>query len=144
MTDRDDTDEWSWRFTSTAEGDLAALERTDRQQIVTKLENICNPPWRDLPDYGERLKNSPYRKVRVEGFRFSITFDRECKETVIARIKRRDGAYTVTIETDICREPSVGDSYGSGTTVSTSTTVTASGAWSWIPLSIVTSDQSEQ
>lgn len=92
----DDTgdDEWSWRFTATAKDDFAALEPDDRAQIVTKLDEICDSPWRDPPDYGEPLQNSPYKKVRVGQFRLSATFDRTASEMIIARIKRRGGAYT--------------------------------------------------
>lgn len=87
-------DEWSWRFTAKARKDFASIEQDDRAQIVTKLDEICESPWRDPPDYGEPLRNSPYKKVRVGQFRLSVTFDHAAREMIVARIKRRDGAYT--------------------------------------------------
>lgn len=85
---------WSWRFTSTSKDDFAGLDSDDQQQIVTKLDDICDSPWREPPDYGEPLQNSPYRKIRIGEFRLSVTFDRNSRAMIIARIKRRGGAYT--------------------------------------------------
>ena len=86
--------EWTWRFTSRARADFENLEHDDRQQIRRKLDEICETPWRDPPEYGEPMRNSPYRKVRIGSFRLSTTFDRENRDTVVARIKHRSGAYT--------------------------------------------------
>jgi mRNA interferase RelE/StbE len=88
------SDEWTWRFTSQARNDFEELERDDQQQIRRKLDEICESPWRDPPDYGEPMQNSPYKKVRVGGFRLSTTFDRDNEDMIIARIKHRGGAYT--------------------------------------------------
>ena len=65
-----------------------------REQIHAKLDEICSTPWRDPPDYGEPLHNSPFKKVRIGGFRLSATFDHDGKRMVIVRVKRRGGAYT--------------------------------------------------
>jgi hypothetical protein len=51
-------------------------------------------PWRDPPDYGEPLQNSPYKKIRIGEFRLSVNFRQDDGRLVVARIKRRDGAYT--------------------------------------------------
>jgi len=53
-----------------------------------------NSPWRDPPDYGEPLRNSPYKKIRVGEFRLSVAFRTEEQRLIVARIKRRGGAYT--------------------------------------------------
>lgn len=93
MTD-DDSEGWSWQLAPPAQDDLDDLNRTDRNQILDKIDDICDSPWRDPPGYGEPLQNSPYKKVRVGQFRLSVTFDRTDNVMVIARIKRRSGAYT--------------------------------------------------
>lgn len=86
--------QWSWQLTDTARGDFADLEPTDRERIAAKLEEICTSPWRDPPDYGEPLQNSPYKKIRVGPFRLSTSFDRDDEILTIHRIKSRSGAYT--------------------------------------------------
>lgn len=87
-------DEWVWELASTAEGDLASLDTDTQERILDKLDEIVNSPWRDPPDYGEPLQNSPRRKVRIGEFRLAVTFRRDDRRMVVARIKRRDGAYT--------------------------------------------------
>jgi mRNA-degrading endonuclease RelE of RelBE toxin-antitoxin system len=73
---------------------LDRLEPPERERIEEKLDEICGSPWREPPDYGEPLEGSPFRKVRIGGFRLSATFVGDEKEMVVARIKRRGGAYT--------------------------------------------------
>jgi mRNA interferase RelE/StbE len=68
--------------------------REGQDRILGKLDEVVESPWRDPPDYGEPLQNSPYRKIRVGGFRLSVAFRRDERRLVVARIKRRDGAYT--------------------------------------------------
>lgn len=86
--------EWTWRLTDTARSDFADLEQADRERIASKLEEICTSPWRDPPDYGEPLQNSPYKKIRVGPFRLSASFDRGEGVLTVHRIKPRSGAYT--------------------------------------------------
>lgn len=74
--------------------DLGALSNIEQERILEKLEEIVDSPWRDPPDYGEPLQNSPHRKVRIGAFRLSVTFYHDDKVLVVARIKRRSGAYT--------------------------------------------------
>lgn len=86
--------EWSWRLTDAARDDFEDLEPDDRQRIATKLEEICTSPWRDPPDYGEPLQNSPYKKIRIGPFRLSTSFERDEAVLTVHRIKPRSGAYT--------------------------------------------------
>jgi mRNA-degrading endonuclease RelE of RelBE toxin-antitoxin system len=88
------TEGWSWRLSSTARDVFESLESDERQRIEDKLDEICGSPWREPPEYGEPLEGSPFRKVRIGGFRLSVTFVREDSEMVVARVKRRGGAYT--------------------------------------------------
>jgi len=88
------SDGWSWHLSSTARSDFDSLEADEQERIEDKLDEICETPWRDPPEYGEPLQGSPYRKVRVGGFRLSVTFLHDDREMVVARIKRRRGAYT--------------------------------------------------
>jgi mRNA-degrading endonuclease RelE of RelBE toxin-antitoxin system len=87
-------DEWTWELASKAQDDLAALDSHEQDRILDKLGEIVDSPWRDPPDYGEPLHNSPHKKVRVGEFRLSVTFRRDEQRMVVARIKRRGGAYT--------------------------------------------------
>ena len=79
---------------SKAQDDLDALSADERDRTLDKLDEIVDSPWRDPPDYGEPLRNSPYRKVRIGAFRLSVNFRRDEQRLVVARIKRRGGAYT--------------------------------------------------
>ncbi len=87
-------DGWTWELASKAQGDLAALDSHEQDRILDKLDEIVDSPWRDPPDYGEPLQNSPHKKIRVGEFRLSVTFRRDEQRLVVARIKRRGGAYT--------------------------------------------------
>ncbi|WP_348609615.1 type II toxin-antitoxin system RelE family toxin [Halobaculum rarum] len=86
--------EWTWELTPTAQDDLAALDAHEQDRILDKFDDIVDSPWRDPPDYGEPLQNSPRRKVRVGEFRLAVTFRQNEQRIVVARIKRRGGAYT--------------------------------------------------
>lgn len=90
MSDND----WTWELTPKAQDDLTALSPQEQDRILDKLDEIVESPWRDPPDYGEPLQNSPHKKVRVGGFRLAVTFRRNEPRMVVARIKRRGGAYT--------------------------------------------------
>lgn len=74
--------------------DLAALDPHEQNRILDKLDEIVNSPWHDLPDYGEPLQNNLRKKVRVGGFQLAVTFRQNDQRMVVARIKRRNGAYT--------------------------------------------------
>lgn len=87
-------EEWDWQLSSKAQEDIKVLDADDQERILDKLDEIVASPWRSPPDYGEPLQNSPYKKIRVGGFRLSVAFRRDKKRLVVARIKRRDGAYT--------------------------------------------------
>lgn len=87
-------DQWSWRLTDKARADFADLESSDQERIAAKLDEICTSPWRDPPDYGEPLQNSPYKKIRVGPFRLSSSFDRDVQVLTVHRVKFRNGAYT--------------------------------------------------
>ncbi|QLH77013.1 type II toxin-antitoxin system RelE/ParE family toxin [Halosimplex rubrum] len=88
------SDEWAWELSSTAQDDLAAFSPDEQDRILDKLDEVVDSPWRDPPDYGEPLQNSPYKKIRVGGFRLSVSFGRDERRLVVARIKRRGGAYS--------------------------------------------------
>jgi len=85
---------WTWELAEKAADDLDALSPTEQDRVLDKLDEIVDSPWRDPPEYGEPLQNSPYRKIRVGEFRLSVTFRVEEQRLVVARVKRRGGAYT--------------------------------------------------
>ena len=87
-------DDWTWELSSNAQDDLAGLDAHDQDRILEKLDEIVDSPWRNPPEYGEPLQNSPHRKIRIGPFRLSVTFYRGDQRLVVARIKRRSGAYT--------------------------------------------------
>ncbi|MBP1988220.1 type II toxin-antitoxin system RelE family toxin [Halolamina salifodinae] len=87
-------EEWSWELASTAQEDLAVLSPEEQDRVLDKLDEIVTSPWRDPPAYGEPLQNSPYKKIRIGEFRLSVTFRRDDQRLIVARIKRRGGAYT--------------------------------------------------
>jgi mRNA-degrading endonuclease RelE of RelBE toxin-antitoxin system len=85
---------WAWELASTAQEDLGSLPADEQDRVIDKLDEIVDSPWRDPPEYGEPLQNSPYRKIRIGDLRLSVSFRREERRLVVARIKRRGGAYT--------------------------------------------------
>ncbi|MDY6775339.1 MAG: type II toxin-antitoxin system RelE/ParE family toxin [Halobacteria archaeon] len=85
---------WTWELSKKAQDDLGGLEAKDQDQILDKLDEIVDSPWRDPPDYGEPLQNSPHKKIRVGQYRLSVSFQQDESRLVVARIKRRGGAYT--------------------------------------------------
>jgi len=87
-------DGWTWELASKAGDDLDALSPKEQDQILDKLDEIVDSPWRDPPEYGEPLRNSPYKKIRVGAFRLSVAFRQTEQRLIVARIKRRGGAYT--------------------------------------------------
>lgn len=88
------SDSWTWELASKAQEDIGALSTDKQNRILDKLDEIVDSPWRDPPDYGEPLQNSPYKKIRVGEFRLSVSFRQSDRKLVVARIKRRGGAYT--------------------------------------------------
>jgi len=88
------SEEWEWRLASSAQSDFDALPADSRDQITNKLDEICSSPWREPPDYGEPLHNTPFRKIRIGTYRLSVTFLQEERTILVARIKERGGAYT--------------------------------------------------
>ena len=86
--------DWTWELTSKAQDDLSSFSPPEQEQILNKLDEIVDSPWRDPPDYGEPLQNSPHKKVRIGEFRLAVTFRQSEQQMVVARIKRRGGAYT--------------------------------------------------
>ena len=69
-------EEWTWELASKAQADLGALSSDEQDRIIEKLDEITDSPWRDPPDYGEPLQNSPYKKIRIGELRLSVTFRR--------------------------------------------------------------------
>lgn len=68
---------WTWELTPTAQDNLSQLSPTEQEQILDKLDEIVDSPWREPPEYGEPLQNSPRSKIRVGAFRLAVTFRRE-------------------------------------------------------------------
>lgn len=87
-------DGWVWELSSTAQDDIDSIDPAEQDQILDKLDEIIDSPWRDPSEYGEPLQNSPYKKIRIGEFRLSVAFKRGDQRLVVARIKRRGGAYT--------------------------------------------------
>lgn len=87
-------EEWSWELAATAQTDLDSLSPDEQDRVLDKLDEIVSSPWRDPPDYGEPLQNSPHRKIRIGEFRLSVTFRQDEQRLVVARIKRRGDAYS--------------------------------------------------
>lgn len=85
---------WTWELAPGAEDDMAALDPHEQDRVIDKLDEIVDSPWRNPPEYGEPLQNSPRRKVRVGEFRLAVSFYRDTQRMVVASIKRRGGAYT--------------------------------------------------
>jgi hypothetical protein len=55
-------DGWTWELSVTAQDDIESLSADEQDRILDKLDEIVDSPWRDPPEYGEPLQNSPYTK----------------------------------------------------------------------------------
>ena len=51
--------DWTWELASKAQDDLVTLNPHEQDRILDKLDEIVDSPWRDPPEYGEPLRNSP-------------------------------------------------------------------------------------
>jgi mRNA-degrading endonuclease RelE of RelBE toxin-antitoxin system len=91
---RTSDEEWVRELAARARDDLLTLDQHEQQRILDELDEIVDSPWRDPLDYGEPLRNSPRRKVRIGEYRLSVTFYPDNRRMVVARTKRRGGAYT--------------------------------------------------
>ena len=85
---------WTWGLSAKAQDDLGTLPPGEQDRIIEKLDEIVDSPWREPPDYGEPLQNSPYKKIRIGEFRLSVAFQQDNQRLLVARIKRRGGAYS--------------------------------------------------
>ncbi|AFZ71521.1 type II toxin-antitoxin system RelE family toxin [Natronobacterium gregoryi] len=88
MTTRKSEDGWAWKLASKAQDDLDALNPNEQQRIIDKPDEIIDSPWRDPPDYGVPLQNSPRRKVRIGEFRLAVTFHKDKSRIIAARFRR--------------------------------------------------------
>lgn len=75
--------DWTWELSSKAQDDLSSFSPPEQEQILNKLDEIVDSPWRDPPDYGEPLQNSPHKKVRIGEFRLAVTF-RQSEQRMVA------------------------------------------------------------
>ena len=66
-------DDWTWELSSKTHDDLDEFDPHEQDRILDKLDEIVESPWRDPPDYGEPLQNSPRKKVRTGEFRLAVT-----------------------------------------------------------------------
>jgi mRNA interferase RelE/StbE len=87
-------DAWTWELSANAQADLDTLSPEEQERILAKLDEIVDSPWRDPVAYGEPLQNSPYKKIRIGEFRLSVAFHQDKQLILVARVKRRGGAYT--------------------------------------------------
>ena len=87
-------DGWTWELATKAQDDIDVLSPHEQDRILDKLNEIVGSPWREPPDYGEPLRNSPHKKIRIGEFRLSVVFREDDQRLIVARIKRRGSAYT--------------------------------------------------
>ena len=60
---------------------------------------LVSSPWRDPPDYGEQLRNSPYKKIRVGEFRLSVSF-RQDDERLVVHVSSVEAGRTLLTTTE--------------------------------------------
>lgn len=87
-------EEWDWEFSPRADDQFARLDRATQERIVSKLDEIVTSEWRDPTDYLEPLTNSPFRKLRVGGYRVGCRVARDEHVLRVESIRKRSGAYT--------------------------------------------------
>lgn len=66
-------DGWTWELAVKAWADLEGFSPDEQDRLPAKLDEIVDSPWRDPPEYGEPLRNSPHKKIRIGEFRLSVT-----------------------------------------------------------------------
>lgn len=87
-------DDWDWVLSPRADDQFGALDDETRERIVAKLDEIVGSPWRDPADFLEPVTGSPFRKLRVGGYRFGCRLTTETMTLRVESIRKREGAYS--------------------------------------------------
>lgn len=87
------SEDWTWRLVGRAKDDYRSLEPSARTRLADKLDEVAENPWREPPDWTERLTGGPYDRLRVGDWRCAVSFDRDERIVTVHRIKQRRDAY---------------------------------------------------
>lgn len=86
-------DGWDWEFSPRAQDQFAQLDSETQQRIIDKLDDVVTSEWRDPDEFLDPLANSPFRKLRVGGYRLGCRLVRESRTLRVGSVRQREGAY---------------------------------------------------
>lgn len=90
---RSEDGEWEWILSPRAEDQFEQLEKQSQERIASKLDDVVSAEWRDPEDFLDPVANSPFRKLRVGGYRLGCRLVSDTSTLRVESIRKREGAY---------------------------------------------------
>jgi len=84
---------WDWEFSPQAEKQFAQVDSDTQQRIMDKLDEVVSSEWREPDEFLDPLTNSPFKKLRVGGYRLGCRLHRESTILRVESVRKREGAY---------------------------------------------------
>jgi len=94
MGSTSDGDGWDWRLSSRADDQFAQLDAETQERIVAKLDEVVGSEWRDPEEFLDPVTDSPFRKLRVGGYRLGCRLRRDDRVLRVESVRKREGAYS--------------------------------------------------
>ena len=85
---------WEWALSPRADDRFDQLDDETKERIASKLDEVVSSAWREPADFLEPLTGSPFRKLRVRGYRLGCRIKHETQVLRIESIRKREGAYS--------------------------------------------------
>lgn len=89
-----DDGDWEWQFSPRADDQFEQLGEETQRRIVSKLDEVVSSEWREPGEFLEPVTGSPFRKLRVGGYRLGCRLRREEHVLRVESIRKREGAYS--------------------------------------------------
>jgi mRNA-degrading endonuclease RelE of RelBE toxin-antitoxin system len=89
-----DDDAWDWMLSPRADEQFAQLDGETKERIASKLDEVVSSEWREPEDFLESLTGSPFRKLRVGGYRLGCRVRHDERVLRVESIRKREGAYS--------------------------------------------------
>ena len=68
---------WEWALSPRADDRFDQLDDETKERIASKLDEVVSSAWREPADFLEPLTGSPFRKLRVRGYRLGCRIKHE-------------------------------------------------------------------
>jgi mRNA-degrading endonuclease RelE of RelBE toxin-antitoxin system len=81
-------------FSPRADDQFERLDTQTQEEIVSKLDEVVTSEWRDPEDFLEPITGSPFKKLRVGGYRLGCRLRHDNRVLRVESIRKREGAYS--------------------------------------------------